>query len=532
MDPLTVITTAASVVGTAIKISKTLYDTVEALKDAPSDVRALYATVESVKSAVSRLVALMNDGDKCVWPDSWLDDVSADIETIGAELGEVQKLVEDWEADRGGRRKDTGTGSNAMRDAWRNWKWHFNAEEIQRCTKRLRDARDDLGLQLSTIQVSTTTQTSQNVIEVKDMLGSIEAKLGRNVAAFDGQAINTGLNAFAEQIENLRQAVLRLDDNHEPLLRNGKEIQASQSLADSDACKISNRRESLDSAHSGSSSPILSPLAALNNHAFSQNQSITAVYSASKESPISIAALGLKLSAMQQKHDELLIHWDNALDHIAHLKNEIDRLTRGSMPNPGTGYFSTDMTENDFESANHNEINSREAVIEVLKAQNETLQEMISERVIMSGYRDDQIDARKLGKQLLKKSERVHRQQEEIDLLTWRLQGEQSALREQLQVNKILENEVKRIKHQADSLIGKRVRRTGLLTPSPQRNDRTSVDGSAERDGSRPWTPASDILRPYSPSSGCSETSLPQKTPSVRGFSFLGVRNRSTQISR
>jgi hypothetical protein len=106
---------------------------------------------------VSRLVALMNNDDKCAtWPDCWLEDVSSDIETIGTELGEVSKLVEDWEA--GGtvksQNKSGSSNANVMRDAWRNWKWHFNTEEIQRCTKRLRDARDDLGLQLSIIQMS------------------------------------------------------------------------------------------------------------------------------------------------------------------------------------------------------------------------------------------------------------------------------------------------------------------------------------------------------------------------------------------
>lgn len=67
----------------------------------------------------------MNDGDKCAtWPDGWLEDVSSDIETIGTELGEVSKLVEDWEAGGTVKSQNKSGGSNAMRDAWRNWKWH------------------------------------------------------------------------------------------------------------------------------------------------------------------------------------------------------------------------------------------------------------------------------------------------------------------------------------------------------------------------------------------------------------------------
>jgi hypothetical protein len=366
------------------------------------------------------------------------------------------------------------------------------------------------------------------------MLGSIEAKLGKDAIAYDSQAITAGLNTFAEQIQNLRQAVLGLDDGHEPIANKAHRTHIPQSLAEPNAYKLSFRRDSLDSVHSDSSSPILSPLAALNNYAFSQNQNITATYTDFKESPMSIAALGLKLSAMQQKHDELLIHWDNALDHIAHLKNEIDRLARGSgsAPYQDTGTALDKMTPDGFDSTHYDEINSREAVIAVLKAQNEELQESIGERIIIAGYQDDQINARKLGKQLLKKNEAVHRQQEQIDLLTWRLQGEQSAHREQLQVNKILENEVKRIKKQADSLTGKKDRRTGLLTPSPRHNEKTSVDSSTKRDSSRPWTPTSDILRPRSPSSVYSDTSFSQKTPTIRGFAFLSGRNRSSQISR
>lgn len=144
MDPLTIITTAASVVGTAIKLSKSLYDTIESLKDAPSDVKALCATIESVKSAVSRLVAFINDGHRCDWPEQWLDDVMIDIEAIGEELREVQKLVEEWKKER---------NRGKVKEAWRSWKWYFNTEEIQRSTKRLREAKDDLGFQINVIQL-------------------------------------------------------------------------------------------------------------------------------------------------------------------------------------------------------------------------------------------------------------------------------------------------------------------------------------------------------------------------------------------
>lgn len=155
MDPLTIITTAASIVGTAIKLSKTLYDTIETLKDAPADVRALCTTIDSVKSAVSRLVGFMNDGQQCQWPDEWLEDVMNDIEAISGELKEVQRLIDSWNGqDTGGR----------MKDAWRNWKWHFNSEETQRCTRRLREAKEDLGFQISVIQLWVNPNSAVNIL--------------------------------------------------------------------------------------------------------------------------------------------------------------------------------------------------------------------------------------------------------------------------------------------------------------------------------------------------------------------------------
>ncbi|KAI0170333.1 hypothetical protein BJ166DRAFT_588482 [Pestalotiopsis sp. NC0098] len=507
MDPVTIITTAASVVGTAIKISKSLYDTVEALKDAPSDVRALCATVESVKSAVSRLVVLMDDADKYAWPDCWLEDVSVDIDAISAVLSDVERLLADWEDSRGpGADKKSGS---AVRDAWRNWKWHLNAEEIQRCTKKLRDARDDLGLQLSTIQISTTAQTSQDVIEVKDMLGSIEAKLVKNVAVYDQRAFNAELSAFGEQIESLRLAVLGLNGQaKQPTAE--QELQRSQDVDKKDVYAFSSQRSSLDSTQSGSSSPILSPLAALNSHAFAQNQNITASYKSSKESPMSIAVLGLQLSAMKQKHDELLIHWNNAEDHIAYLKDEIDSLSGGPVSRTEQNTVSDEQSENPLESnIREDEIDSREAVIGVLQAQNEALQDMVSGRVTVVGYKDkSESDARKLSRKIIKKNETILQQQEEIDLLAWRLQGEQSALREQLKVNKILGAHVKR-QQEADGH-----RRTRLLTPSPQPSERVSNEGSSDRHGFRPWTPASDATRPSSSSSIVSKVSFLKKPPS------------------
>lgn len=352
------------------------------------------------------------------------------------------------------------------------------------------------------------------------MLGSIEAKLVKNVAVYDQRAFNAELSAFGEQIESLRLAVLGLNvQAKQPTTE--QNFQKSQDVNEKDACVFSMERSSLDSTQSGSSSPILSPLAALNNHAFAQNQNITASYKSSKESPMSIAVLGLQLSAMKQKHDELLIHWNNAEDHIAYLKDEIDSLSGGPVSRTERNAVSNEQSENLLESnTGHNEIDSREAVIGVLKAQNEALQDMISERVMIAGCEDkSEPDTRKLSRKLLKKNETILQQQEEIDLLAWRLQGEQSALREQLNVNKILGAHVKRMQQDADGQ-----RRNGLLTPSPQPSERVSNEGSSDRHGFRSWTPASDATRPSSSSSIVSKVSFLKKPPSPwRGTSVPAV---------
>lgn len=203
------------------------------------------------------------------------------------------------------------------------------------------------------------------------MLGSIEAKLVKNVAVYDQRAFNAELSAFGEQIESLRLAVLGLNGQaKQPTAE--QELQRSQDVDKKDVYAFSSQRSSLDSTQSGSSSPILSPLAALNSHAFAQNQNITASYKSSKESPMSIAVLGLQLSAMKQKHDELLIHWNNAEDHIAYLKDEIDSLSGGPVSRTEQNTVSDEQSENPLESnIREDEIDSREAVIGVLQAQNE-----------------------------------------------------------------------------------------------------------------------------------------------------------------
>lgn len=341
------------------------------------------------------------------------------------------------------------------------------------------------------------------------MLGSIEAKLVKNVAVYDQRAFNAELSAFGEQIESLRLAVLGLNGQaKQPTAE--QELQRSQDVDKKDVYAFSSQRSSLDSTQSGSSSPILSPLAALNSHAFAQNQNITASYKSSKESPMSIAVLGLQLSAMKQKHDELLIHWNNAEDHIAYLKDEIDSLSGGPVSRTEQNTVSDEQSENPLESnIREDEIDSREAVIGVLQAQNEALQDMVSGRVTVVGYKDkSESDARKLSRKIIKKNETILQQQEEIDLLAWRLQGEQSALREQLKVNKILGAHVKR-QQEADGH-----RRTRLLTPSPQPSERVSNEGSSDRHGFRPWTPASDATRPSSSSSIVSKVSFLKKPPS------------------
>ncbi|KAM0807909.1 hypothetical protein AB5N19_08250 [Seiridium cardinale] len=420
MDPLSIATAAASIVGTAIKVSKGLYDTVEALKDVPSDVRALCSTVDSVKSAVSRLVRFMNDRDSCIWPDQWLEDVTNDIEAIGDELKEVQKFMEVWDTDGKGK-------AGKIKDAWRSWKWYFNAEEIQRCTRRLREAREDLGLQLGIIQM---------------------AELAQKTSTYDNQAFNIELGAFAQQMSDLQDAILSLNkpdmwppvngyraDEDTPL--SGGRIHTPPSIADAD-------RNSFDPFTSNPPSPILSPLAALSQEAFLQNQQLPTILAGSQENPISIAALSLKLSDMQRKYDQLTIYWDNALGQIGHLESEIDRYIAANVLDRTEDTDTKDTSPSLLQGSE--EVTSREAVIDVLKAQNEALEDMISNRVTIMGYRDDNLNARDLGKQLLKKRENVNRQQEEIDLLRWRLEGERSSLREQLKINKVLDDEVKLIK--------------------------------------------------------------------------------------
>ncbi|KAK9779669.1 putative Quinon protein alcohol dehydrogenase-like superfamily [Seiridium cardinale] len=418
MDPLSIATAAASIVGTAIKVSKGLYDTFEALKDVPSDVRALCSTVDSVKSAVSRLVRFMNDRDSCIWPDQWLEDVTNDIEAIGDELKEVQKFMEMWDTDGKGK-------AGKIKDAWRSWKWYFNAEEIQRCTRRLREAREDLGLQLGIIQMSTTAQTSQDVHQVKNIVGTIRAELAQKTSTYDNQAFNIELSAFAQQMSDLQDAILSLNkpdmwppvngyraDEDTPL--SGGRIHTPPSIADAD-------RNSFDPFTSNPPSPILSPLAALSQEAFLQNQQLPTILAGSQENPISIAALSLKLSDMQRKYDQLTIYWDNALGQIGHLESEIDRYIAANVPDRTEDTDTKDTSPSLLQGSE--EVTSREAVIDVLKAQNEVLEDMISNRVTIMGYRDDNLNARDLGKQLLKKREKVNRQQEEIDLLRWRLEG-------------------------------------------------------------------------------------------------------------
>ncbi|KAH6656992.1 hypothetical protein BKA67DRAFT_176964 [Truncatella angustata] len=528
MDPLTIVTTAASIVGTAIKLSKTLYDTVEALKDVPADVRALCSTVDSVKSALSRLVGFMNDGKKCGWPYHWLEDVMNDVDAIGQELKEVQNLVVGWEGGGG----PTKTKGGKVKETWRNWKWHFNAEEIQRCTKRLRAAREDLVLQIDVIQVSTTAQTSHDVNAVKDIVGSIRAELAGKTSSNDGRALTAEFHLFAEQISDLREVIRGLipdatvtvgEPGEERGLSSTDRVVSTRSTAEVRPHALSGRRQSLNSIKSNLSSPgILSPLAALNQQAFLQNQRMPQEYN------VGTVALELKLSEMQRKHDELSVHWENALAHIVHLESELDGyVLSGSNDYSGTGGCGNVVAG----FGESDEVTSREAVIDVLKAQNEALQDMISERVTIVDYSDENLNARDLGRQLLKKNERLNRQQEEIDLLKWRLKGEQSSLREQLQVNKILDDNVKSMRRatKKDRQNGEKRGWRNLLTPSLGWRPAELGVHSSTPESYRPSVSAVDLSRPQSSSSSSTNGSYWQKS---RPLELIETVSGNANLSR
>lgn len=357
---------------------------------------------------------------------------------------------------------------------------------------------------------STTTQTNQDVNEVKNIVGSIKAELNSR-GGFDERALNTELSAFAEQMSSLREAILGLGHLGTSPGHNDNGLQNSpQNVVESTTVKLLKGRKSVESTGSDLSDFFLSPLAALNQHAFLQNQQISSHKYRLDGNPMSTAALGLKLAEMQKKHDELLVHWDNAMGHISYLERQLDRHFTSSFANQAGGEEHLDAKTGDHDE----EIISREAVIDVLKAQNESLQDMISQRVTIRGYTDDNIDSRNLGKQLLKKKERVNRQQEEIDLLKWRLQGEQSSLREQLKVNKILDDQVKLTTENPKLRAkGNRSKWKGFLNASPHARNGNENNRSTS---SHPKThhhsnPTAHILCPRSSASVSAEHSYGQE---------------------
>lgn len=316
---------------------------------------------------------------------------------------------------------------------------------------------------------------------------------------FDERALNNKLSDFAKQMSSLRDAITSLgtleissgdDDRGYEGPSPKPEIDLPPSILGSNIVKHQEGRLSFDSISSDVSDSILSPLAALNRQAFLQNQQMTGTPYRPGDNTLGTAALSLRLADMQRKHDEVLVHWDNAMGQIVYLKCELERHIHSNFD--GHGIERTGDLTPKFDSYDE-EIGAREAVIDVLKAQNESLQEMISQRVTIMGYTDSNLDARSIGKQLLEKTERTNRQQEEIDLLKWRLQGEQSSLREQLQVNRILDDEVKSTKRrQENDAIWKRSRRHDSLAPDSRPRQELLAEDSAMMERHRPSSLASN----------------------------------------
>ncbi|KAI1855599.1 hypothetical protein JX266_000464 [Neoarthrinium moseri] len=461
MDPVTIVTTAATVVGTAIKVSKSLYDAVEALKDAPADVRSLCATVNSVKSAVGRLVGFMRSRD-CDWPDGWLEGVAQNVEAIGDELTEVEKLVADWNSSK---------VMGKMGATWRSFNWYFNADQIAKSTRRLRDANADLLMQVSLIQVSTTAKTSQDLGAVKNAVSFIKEELTERTSGYNGNAFSADLAAFAEQMSSLKGVLSMMNSQHVSLDGGHQLNFISEKGRDAP-------HNSFISETSEPSSPILSPLAALNQQAYLQNQQLSNLQLESESKPLNVSALGLKLSELQRKHEIILHHCFVAQERIMWLE-ELQRAGDDTI-----GQFSLKLSELQAEKEagcwnkmasfldgdlkatllSREELEDRDAIITTLQAQNEGLQDMINQRITLVGYEDGAKHVYEAEKKLLKKGAESNRLQEEVDLLRWRLKGVESSLREQLKVNQLLGDEVKVLKSRRGPTIGDESRKE-LLTP-------------------------------------------------------------------
>ena len=150
MEPISAIASVAGVATAAIQVSKSIYDVIQTVRNAPAEIIALSDDAHAINTIISTLSLLFEDQKTRIIV-STDKHVTEAIRNLDNPLRNCLKLLQQLNAKLREHLKPAEGGG--WKVSSRDFKWYFTKNDVRELVKRLESTKSSLDIALGSITV-------------------------------------------------------------------------------------------------------------------------------------------------------------------------------------------------------------------------------------------------------------------------------------------------------------------------------------------------------------------------------------------
>ncbi|KAK4442637.1 hypothetical protein QBC34DRAFT_224725 [Podospora aff. communis PSN243] len=157
----------SSAVATAVRVTTILTTAIQAIGDAPDDVRRVLNRVQEVRAAILRLPNPMQLSPATIgaqWPRDWLTEAHRAIDATAAETGGLHMRLSDWDQRRSARQ---------IRMTWEAFHVVIPSGLLDTASRRIESAKTAIEILISAVDLTSTPDITAQIERTRTIISNL-----------------------------------------------------------------------------------------------------------------------------------------------------------------------------------------------------------------------------------------------------------------------------------------------------------------------------------------------------------------------